>query len=67
MVFIDLIFFICLEQKIKLKSHKKIYKKEDFCDVIMPSVDTKILEFNQPQKSDKSPYVDYLCRSSIFD
>ena len=34
--------------KNKLESHKK-----DFCVVIMPSEDTKILEFNQYRKSDK--------------
>ena len=35
--------------KYKLESHKKICKNKDFCNVIMPSGDTKILEFNQYQ------------------
>ena len=29
-------------------------KKEDFYDVVMPFEDTKILEFNQYQKSDET-------------
>ena len=37
--------------KSKLESHKKVCKNKDFCNVIMPSEDTKILEFNQNQKS----------------
>ena len=28
--------------------------KKDFCNVIMPSEDTKILEFNQYQKPEKA-------------
>ena len=38
--------------KIKLKSHKKVCENKVFCSIIMPSKDTKILEFNQYQKSD---------------
>ena len=48
----------------KLESHKKVCKNKDFCNVIMSSEDTKILEFNQYQKSDKAPitiYVDLEC------
>ena len=33
--------------KNKLESHKKVCNNKDFCNVIMPSEDTKILEFNQ--------------------
>ena len=29
--------------------------KKYFCGVVMPSKDTKILEFNQLRKSDKTP------------
>ena len=39
----------------KLESHKN----KDFCKVIMPSEDTKILEFNQYQNSDKVPFIIY--------
>ena len=45
--------FLCLNclhsfrTKNKLESHKKVCNNKDFCNVIMPSEDTKILEFNQ--------------------
>ena len=45
--------------KTKLESHKKVCENKDFCNVIMPSEDTKILEFNQYQKSDKAPFITY--------
>ena len=45
--------------KNKLESHKRVCQKKFFCNVIMPSEDTKILEFNQYQKSDKSPFIIY--------
>ena len=32
-------------------------ENKDFCDVVMPSEDTKILEFTQYQKSDKTPFI----------
>ena len=42
----------------KLESHKKVCeKKKDFCNVIMPSEDTKVLEFNKYKKSDKAPFI----------
>ena len=31
----------------KHKSHKIVCENKDFCNVVMPSEDTKILEFNQ--------------------
>ena len=43
----------------KLKSHKKLCENKDFCNIVMPSEDTKILEFNQYQKSDKAPFIIY--------
>ena len=42
----------------------KRYEKKDFCNVVMPSKDTRILWFNQHQKSDKVSliiYVDFEC------
>ena len=30
-----------------------------FCNVVMPSEDTKILEFNHYQKPDKAPFITY--------
>ena len=43
----------------KRKSRKKVCENKIFCNVIMPSKDTKILEFNQYKKSNKAPFVIY--------
>ena len=37
--------------KNKLELHKQVCENKDFCNVIMTSEDTKILEFNHYQKS----------------
>ena len=58
----DLYCLNCLHSfrtKSKLKSHKRACENKDFCNIIMPSEDTKILEFNQYQKSDKTPFIIY--------
>ena len=51
--------FHSFRTKNKLESHKKVCENKDFCNVIMPSEDTKILEFNQYQKYDKAPFIIY--------
>ena len=38
-----------------------------FCDVIMSSEDTKILEFDQYQKSDKAPFIIYADLECIIE
>ena len=38
-------------RKIKIESHKTVCENKDFCYVVIPSEDTKILEFSQFQKS----------------
>ena len=43
----------------KLKSHKKVCESKDFCNIVMPSEDSKILEFNQYQKSYEAPFIIY--------
>ena len=43
----------------KLDSRKKVCENKDFCDIIMHSGDTKTLEFNQYQKSDKASFIIY--------
>ena len=43
----------------KLEIHKRIRENKDFRNVKMTSKDTKILEFNQYQKSDKAPFIIY--------
>ena len=45
--------------KNKLESHKKVCTNKHFCNITIPSGDTKILEFNQYQKSDKAPFIVY--------
>ena len=53
--------------KNKLKSHKRVCENKDFCNVIMLSEDTKILEFNQYQKSDKTPFIIYADLECIIE
>ena len=54
----------------KRKSYKKVCENKDFCNIVIPSKDTKILEFNQYQKSDKAPFIIYAdleCSLEKFD
>ena len=57
--------FYCLNSfhsfrtKKKLESHTRVCENKDFCNVIMSSEETKILEFNQCKKSDKAPFIIY--------
>ena len=46
-----------LQQKTNVNRIKKLCKNKDFCQVIMPSEDTKILKLNQYQKYDKSRFI----------
>ena len=52
----ELSSFFCNRKKTR-ESHKKACKNKDFCNVGMPSEETKILEFNQYQKIDKAPFI----------
>ena len=45
-----------MQQK-KIESHKSVCENKGFCIVAMPSEGTKILKFNQYQKSEKLPFV----------
>ena len=49
---------ISLDQK-KVESHKKLCENKDFCNIVMSSDNTKILEFNQYKKTDKAPFIIY--------
>ena len=51
----------------KLELHKKVCENKDFCNVIMPSEDTKILEFNQYQKPVKAPFIIYADLECIIE
>ena len=53
--------------KSKLESHKRACKNKDFCNIIMPAEDTKILEFNQYQKSDKARFIIYADLECIIE
>ena len=53
--------------KNKRESLNRVCKNKDFCNTIMPFEDTKILEFNQYQKSDKAPCVIYVDLECIIE
>ena len=57
-IFIVWVPLISLEQKTNLNRVKNC-KNKDFCNVIMPSEDTKILKHNWYKKSDKAPFIIY--------
>ena len=59
--------FHSFRTKNKLESHTTACEDEDFCNVNMPSEDTKILEFNQYQKSDKAPFIIYADLECIIE
>ena len=42
-----------------LESNKRVRENKGFCKVVMSSEDTKTFEFNQYQKSDKTPFIFY--------
>ena len=46
--------------KNKPESHKNVCENKDLSNVIMPSEDTKISEFNQYQKCDKATFIIYV-------
>ena len=56
-IFIIWIALIPLKQKTNLNDIKILFENKDFCNVIMVSEHTKILEFNQCQKSDKAQFI----------
>ena len=65
-IFIAWIALILLQQK-KIESHKNVSENKNFANVVMPSEDTKILEFNQYQKSDKAPFIIYAYLECIVE
>ena len=56
-----------LAVKNKLELHKKVYEYKDFCNIVIPSEETKILEFNQCYKYDKVSFIMIydVCRSCL--
>ena len=65
-IFIVWIVLILWEQKNKLKSHEKLCKDKDFCDIVMPLEKNKILKFNQYMKSDEMPCIIYAHLESLI-
>ena len=54
-----MIRFRSYRKKNKLESYKKVCQNEEFCNAMMPSEDTKILQFDQFKKSDKASVTTY--------
>ena len=50
----------------KVKSHVKICKYKDLCEIVMASGKDNILEFNQYMKSEKMPYIIYADIESLI-
>ena len=42
-------------------------KINDFCDVVMSSENTKMLEFNHYQKADETPFIGYADLESLIE
>ena len=47
--------------------HKKVCENNYFCNIVMPSEHTKVLEVNQYKKSDKVPFVIYADFESLIE
>ena len=66
----DFYCLTCLHSFATEKSMNRItnvYKNKDFCNAMMPSIDKKLLEFNQYQKSDKAPFASYVDLKCIIE
>ena len=61
----ELLSFFC--NRTKLQSHKRVCENKGFCNIIMPSEDTKMLELSQYQKSDKGPFIIYADLDCILE
>ena len=65
-IFIVWIAFIFLQQQKTSITWKSKWKKV-FCNIIMVSEDTTIVELNQCQKSDKAPFIIYADLDCIIE
>ena len=61
----ELLSFFC--NRTKLQSHKRVCENKEFCNIVMPSEDTKMLELSQYQKSDKAPFIIYADLDCILE
>lgn len=62
-----IVWIIFIYEKKKLESQKKECENKYFSEVFMPSEDTKMLEFNQYQKSGKAPFIIYADLESLTE
>ena len=53
--------------KNKLEFHKRVCETKEYCIVIMPSEDIKMLEFNQYRNSDKATFIIYVNLECIIE
>ena len=58
--------FFCNNKK-NLQCHKRVCGNKVFCIVVMPSEDTKMLELNQNQKSDKALFIIFAYLECIIE
>ena len=66
----DFYYFNCLHSfgtKSKLEAHRKVCELKGFCRVEMLCKSTSILEFNQYQKSDKTPFIIFSDFESLLE
>ena len=65
-IFSFLNFLYLFRRKYKLEFHKKVCENKDSCCITMPLKDTKLVEFNQYQKGDKTRYIIYADHKSLI-
>ena len=53
--------------KNKFESYRKSCENKDFCNVILSTEDTKMLQFNQYQEPDKVPFIIYADLECIIE
>ena len=51
----------------KLKKHEKVCENHDYCCVVMPKEDNKILKYNHREKSVKVPFIIYADLESLLE
>ena len=49
------------------ETHEDVWKNKYFCNVVTASDNTKIIEFNQYQKSDKAPFIIYAGHECLIE
>ena len=65
--FVAQIVSVHTEQKINLKSIKKLCENHDYFYVEMPEVDNKILKYNQGERFMKVPFIIYADLESLLE